>query len=177
MSSERATPNRAVRKGCYIGCYSILRSEGPTPIVLVFRCRTYSAPSPTSIHIDSPIGLPFQVSHLRRSQSCCFRHLEKPIKTKENKVKHFVLLLSAYIRQWQPERRRGRRPKGKPKANLLIAQGIALGRWKLLLSPCKGKSIASCWGFCPYRALAIPPISPRADALGQQLLPLRGAIR
>ena len=58
-SAEGATLNRAVRKGCHIGNYSILRSEGPTPIVLVFRCRTYSAPFPTSIHIDSPIGLPF----------------------------------------------------------------------------------------------------------------------
>ena len=45
-STKGATLNRAVRKGCHIGCYSILRSEGPTPIVLVFRCRTYSAPSP-----------------------------------------------------------------------------------------------------------------------------------
>ena len=58
-STEGAIPKRAVRKGCHIGNYSILRSEGPTPIVLVFRCRTYSAPFPTSIHIDSPIGLPF----------------------------------------------------------------------------------------------------------------------
>ena len=24
--------------------------------------------------------------------NCCFRHLEKPIKTKENKVKHFVFI-------------------------------------------------------------------------------------
>ena len=44
--SQRAAPKRAVRQGCHIDCYSILRSEGPTPIVLihVFRCRTYSAP-------------------------------------------------------------------------------------------------------------------------------------
>ena len=92
MRAVSPSPKRAVRKGCHKGCYSIQRSEGPTPIVLVFRCRTYSAPFPTSIHIDSPIGLPFQVSHLRRSQSCCFRHLEKPIKTKENKRKHFVFI-------------------------------------------------------------------------------------
>ena len=37
------------------------------------------------------------MSHLRRSQSCCFRHLEKPIKTKENKVKHFVYCCFVFI--------------------------------------------------------------------------------
>ena len=36
ISSEGATPNRAVRKGCHIDCYSILRSEGPAPIVFVY---------------------------------------------------------------------------------------------------------------------------------------------
>ena len=60
MRAVSPSPNRAVRKGCHIGCYSTLRSEGPTPIVFVydFRCRTYSAPFLTPIHIDSPIGLP-----------------------------------------------------------------------------------------------------------------------
>ena len=36
ISSEGATPNRAVRKGCHIDCYSILRSEGPASIVFVY---------------------------------------------------------------------------------------------------------------------------------------------
>ena len=42
-----------------------MRSEGPTPIV--FRCRTYSAPFPISIPIDSPHGLPCQMSGLQPS--------------------------------------------------------------------------------------------------------------
>ena len=91
---------------------------------------------------------------------CCFRHLEKPIKTKENKIKPFVFICfywfcsvfldgeSKYFKRrdaeffyehemhernendnpnnvefylntekvcLRPERRRGRRPKGKPK--------------------------------------------------------------
>ena len=59
-SSEGATPNRAVRKGCYMDCYSILRSEGPTSIVFVyvFRCRTYSAHLITHLSNNSPHGLP-----------------------------------------------------------------------------------------------------------------------
>ena len=94
MSSEGATSNRAVRKGCHIGCYSILRSEGPTPIVLVFRCRTYSAPFPTSIHIDSPIGLPFSMPHLRRSQitpSPPHHHSPNLFQTLRRKVAKFFL--------------------------------------------------------------------------------------
>jgi hypothetical protein len=38
------------------------------------------------------------------------------------------------------------------KAQKPIAQGIALGIWTLLISPCKGKSISRMKGFCPYRA-------------------------
>ena len=60
-----------------------MRSVGPTPRVLVYRCRTYSAPFPTSIRIDSPSsqaqiasksGLPCQVSHLRRSSITLHSH-------------------------------------------------------------------------------------------------------
>ena len=36
-----------------------MRSVGPTPKVLVFRCRTYSAPLITHLPNNSPIGLPF----------------------------------------------------------------------------------------------------------------------
>ena len=36
-----------------------MRSEGPTPIVLVFRCRTYSAPLITNLSNNSPYGLPY----------------------------------------------------------------------------------------------------------------------
>ena len=36
-SSEGAIPKRAVRKGCYMDCYSILRSVGPTSIVTRVR--------------------------------------------------------------------------------------------------------------------------------------------
>ena len=67
LRSEGPPPNRAVRKGCYIGYAMSLRSEGPTPIVIVYRCRTYSAPFPISIHIDSPHGLPCQMSGLQPS--------------------------------------------------------------------------------------------------------------
>ena len=35
--------------------------------------------------------LPFAPSRLVKIS--CFRHLEKPIKTKENKVKHFLFIL------------------------------------------------------------------------------------
>ena len=35
-SSEGAIPKRAVRKGCYMDCCSILRSVGPTSIVFVY---------------------------------------------------------------------------------------------------------------------------------------------
>ena len=36
-----------------------MRSVGPTPKVIVFRCRTYSAPLITHLHNNSPIGLPY----------------------------------------------------------------------------------------------------------------------
>ena len=36
-----------------------MRSVGPTPKVLVFRCRTYSAPLITHLQNNSPIGLPY----------------------------------------------------------------------------------------------------------------------
>ena len=36
-----------------------MRSVGPTSKVIVFRCRTFSAPLITLLPINSPIGLPY----------------------------------------------------------------------------------------------------------------------
>ena len=61
------------------------------------------------------------------------------------------------------------------KDNKLIAQGIALGIWLWVISPCKGRSIDSCQSFCPYRALAPPKIPPRVLPWASSSLPLQGA--
>ena len=46
------------------------------------------------------------------------------------------------------------------KAQMLLAQGIALGIMAISKTPCKGKSLINCLvfkSFCPYRATSLYP--------------------
>ena len=69
-----------------------MRFEGPTPKVIVFRCRTFSAPLITHLPNDSPIGLPYQVAGfgfpfgrrpLRRSALAILNYSLRLIKLKQ----------------------------------------------------------------------------------------------
>ncbi len=56
---ERYLKGQSVRAVIFVDMGGEMRSVGPTPIVLVFRCRTYSAPLITHLSNNSPYGLPY----------------------------------------------------------------------------------------------------------------------
>ena len=55
---ERHLKGQSVRAVIFVDI-GAMRSEGPTPKVIVFRYRTYSAPLITHLPNNSPFGLPF----------------------------------------------------------------------------------------------------------------------
>ena len=55
---ERHLKGQSVRAVIFVDI-GAMRSEGPTPKVIVFRCRTYGALQITYLQSNSPYGLPY----------------------------------------------------------------------------------------------------------------------